>query len=286
METTNYEVKISVVMPIYNTPDEWLKKAIDSILNQTYSNFEFIIIDDGSTNNAPSILKEYQEKDNRITVILGEHKGISAALNKGLKASRGEYIARMDGDDIAFPERFEKQVKFLDENKDVSLCGTQIEKFPKKKISKLPEKVKIIDLIKECLIAHPTVMFRRKDFEKYDLKYDENLQTSEDYDLWAKAVRYLKLVNLKEILLYYRDLPTSNGKLKITSTYDYTIREELINFLSSNKKMQHKLYKLVDDDCCTFKPFDYIFSLKNTHRRGKKYKTLTILGFKIRLWEK
>jgi len=112
METTNYEVKISVVMPVYNTPDEWLKKAIDSILNQTYSNFEFIIIDDGSTNNVPSILKEYQEKDNRIKVILGEHKGISAALNKGLKASRGEYIARMDGDDIAFPERFEKQVKF------------------------------------------------------------------------------------------------------------------------------------------------------------------------------
>ena len=125
--------KISVIMPVYNVNGEWLREAIDSILSQTYTNFELIIIDDGSTNDTPDILAEYVQKDSRIKIVKGEHKGISNALNKGLDVADGEFIARMDGDDISLPERFEKQINYLRQNPDVGIVGTNLVIFPKER---------------------------------------------------------------------------------------------------------------------------------------------------------
>ncbi len=114
--------RITVIMPVYNC-ELYIKEAIDSILNQTFTDFEFLIIDDASTDKTVSIIKEY--KDFRIQLIEKEgNKGISDSLNYGLKVAKGEYIARMDGDDISLPERFVKQVTFLDSNPDVILCGS------------------------------------------------------------------------------------------------------------------------------------------------------------------
>ena len=103
---------ISVLMPVYNTKEEFLRTAIESILNQTFSNFEFIIINDGSTNNAEDVILSY--KDDRIIYLKQENQGIVAALNNGWDRAKGEYIARMDSDDISFPDRFEKQIEYLE----------------------------------------------------------------------------------------------------------------------------------------------------------------------------
>lgn len=194
--------KISVIMPVYNTPEEWLRESIESILNQTYKDFEFLIIDDGSTNNVPEILAEYAEKDSRIKIILGEHKGISNALNKGLELSNGNFIARMDGDDISLPNRFERQIEFLNNNSEISICGTGIKFFPNEKNSYYPDKIGIVELLNFCCIAHPTVMMRKKDLLKYNLKYDESFKSSEDYELWSRAIKYVRLSYLDPVLTY------------------------------------------------------------------------------------
>jgi glycosyltransferase involved in cell wall biosynthesis len=113
--------KVTVLMSVYNG-EEHLREAIDSILNQTYKNFEFLIIDDGSTDGSVNIIRSYL--DPRIRLIKNKKNiGITRSLNKGLKLARGEYIARMDDDDIAFPERLEKQVRFLNEHVNVGLVG-------------------------------------------------------------------------------------------------------------------------------------------------------------------
>jgi glycosyltransferase involved in cell wall biosynthesis len=119
---------ISAVMSVYNESEEYLRKSIESILNQTYTDFEFIIILDNPDNKkARDILKEYENKDDRIVLLENEKNiGLAPSLNRGVKVARGKYIARMDADDIALPQRFEKQVYFLENNPDYAVCFTQV----------------------------------------------------------------------------------------------------------------------------------------------------------------
>ena len=117
-------MKLSVIMPVYNTKEEFLREAVESILNQTYTDYELIIIDDGSTNNVEEVINSY--KDKRIVYIRQENTGIVGALNNGWNHAKGEYIARMDSDDVSYPDRFEKQAMFLDNNPDISLVGGQV----------------------------------------------------------------------------------------------------------------------------------------------------------------
>ena len=117
---------VSVIMSNYNTPESYLREAIESVLNQTYADFELIIIDDCSTDNSLEIIREY--KDERIVVLENkENMGITKSLNRGLSVARGEFVARMDADDICFPKRFEKQVQFLKENPGYIVCGAGAE---------------------------------------------------------------------------------------------------------------------------------------------------------------
>ena len=108
-------------MPVYNTKEEYLREAIESILNQTFTDFEFIIVNDGSTNNAEDVILSY--KDERIVYIKQENQGVSIASNNGWNKAKGEYIARMDSDDVSFPDRLEKQIQFLEDNPEYSLVG-------------------------------------------------------------------------------------------------------------------------------------------------------------------
>ena len=120
-------MKMSVIMPVYNG-EKYLKEAIDSILNQTFSDFEFIIVNDCSSDNTEDIIKSY--KDNRIVYLKNEeNSGVATTLNRGLDIAKGEYIARMDADDISLPKRFEKQVDFMDKNKNCIICGSNTELF-------------------------------------------------------------------------------------------------------------------------------------------------------------
>src|SRR5688572_11299683 len=154
--------KLSVIMPVFNAAP-FLREAIDSILKQTFTDFEFFIFNDGSTDNSGEIITSYS--DRRIIFIDSEiNKGYVFWLNEGLQKSQGEYIARMDADDIAQPERFAKQLEFLDHNKEYVLCGTCYESLPGMQYTRLPItdediKVKLLSVTPFC---HPSVVFRAK----------------------------------------------------------------------------------------------------------------------------
>jgi glycosyltransferase involved in cell wall biosynthesis len=196
--------KITVLMPVYNC-ELYIREAVDSILNQTFTNFEFLIIDDASTDATVAIIKTYN--DPRIQLIeKPKNSGYTNSLNYGLSIAKGEYIARMDGDDISLPERFAKQVAFLDANRDAVLCGALYQIIGTNKICNHPlthEEIKV-KLISGCYIAHPTVMFRKAVFEKNKLEYDPKMEPAEDYDLWSRLVFLGEVANIGEVLLHYR----------------------------------------------------------------------------------
>ena len=144
----------------------------------------------------------------RIVIVNNEtNLGLTRSLNKGIGLSKGEYIARMDADDISQPKRFEKQVAFLDENQDISLCGTQIKEMRTvEQVSNYPlthSEIKF-DLLYYDPFAHPTVMWRKADFEKNSFRYNEEYKTAQDYELWCRVLKKLKAANLNEVLLDYR----------------------------------------------------------------------------------
>lgn len=193
--------KISVIMPVYNTKEEYLREAIESILNQTFTNFEFIILNDGSTDeNVEKVIKSYADK--RIKYLYKENTGIADTLNFGLSQVKGEYVARMDSDDISLPERFKRQVEFLDKNKEFSLVSALYEQFPEYYVPNHPARVGLIDLlVKGCVVAHPLVMFRKQDFQNRCLKYDEKLLCAQDYDKQAYIHSTLGFPRLSSISL-------------------------------------------------------------------------------------
>lgn len=215
LENCKLRPKVSVVLPTFNS-EKYLKEAIDSILNQTFKNFELIIIDDYSTDRTREIIKSY--KDHRIKLIDGDQKGLAAALNKGIRLAQGEYIARMDSDDISLPERFAKQVSFLDQNKSISLLGTWQQHFGLSNwIHKPPEEPDIakMALVFRCDMCHSTVMFRKEDFVKNGFFYPEH-SPQEDFELWGTVIGKLNVSNIPQILGMYRvsnDSITSNKNL-------------------------------------------------------------------------
>lgn len=213
--------KISVIMPVYNTQEEYLRESIESILNQTYKDFEFIIIDDGSTNNAAEVILSYP--DERIKYFKNEiNLGIIKTLNIGLDLVQGEYIARLDSDDISLPERFEKQAKFLDENQDVSILCSWFQWFPKNRIIKAPLKDKEIKeylLINSNVIGHSTVMERHDFIKRNNLKYDDKFNYCEDYQFWLDAIDKANFACIPEILVRYRIHKNSICQKNITTQY-------------------------------------------------------------------
>lgn len=207
--------KVSVILPVYNC-EAFIHQSIRSILDQTYQELEFIIIDDCSTDNTLAIIKRIQ--DDRIKLILKtKNTGYVESLNTGIAEAKGEYIARMDADDISLPERIEKQVVFLDNHKDVAVVATKINLIDYKenqmgdwKNDKLTNTAAdIIDYLpKGNCICHPSIMAKKEVLEYY--KYDTNQYGSEDWDLWLRlTAEGYRIEKLPEVLLYYRTSPTS-----------------------------------------------------------------------------
>lgn len=200
---------VSVIMPVYNAETDTFKIAIESILNQTYKNFEFIIINDGSTNNTEEIILSY--KDKRIRYIKNEENlKIIKTLNKGLELSRGKYIARLDSDDYCDITRLEKQVKYLEENPDIALLGTYFEHVPENRIVRPPSNPKDVKLyLRYCqnCIPHSSAMYRKSILDKYNLKYNECALHAEDYMLWVNISKYAGVAVYPEVLTYYRSSP-------------------------------------------------------------------------------
>lgn len=274
--------KVSVLMPVYNVKEEYLRESIESILNQTFSDFEFIILDDCSTTNIEPIINSYNDK--RIKFFRNEQNlGIAKSRNKLMELAQGEYAALMDNDDISFPQRLEKQVAFLDNNKEISIVSAAYETFPNKTIIKHPLKLGYLDLYRGCLLAHPLVMFRLDDMKKYNLQYDNSYICSQDYELWSRAIRYLKIANLPEVLLKYRVLEESitHKKAALAFEEDTKIKQKMLEFLSADEEIQNKIknlyFPVIKHKKNSF--LQNIFSIRNI----EKHKVLTIFGIKITL---
>ncbi len=197
-------------MSVYNDA-KYLPEALDSILNQTFSDFEFVIINDGSTDGSEVILRNYQNRDQRIRLVSRANTGLIAALNEGLTYTRGKYIARMDSDDFAMPERFAKQVAFLDSHPDHVAVGTRVLMIdPTGAPIRLANTLTTHEEIDGANMAgqygqlsHPAVMFRREAIEKVGV-YREEMLYAEDADLFYRFAEIGKLANLPDVLLKYR----------------------------------------------------------------------------------
>lgn len=195
---------VSVILPVYNC-EMYVRQSVESILTQSYANFELLIIDDASTDETVAIIKSYH--DERIQLIEKQNNsGYINSLNYGLKIAKGKYIARMDGDDVSLPDRFAKQVAFLEADIEVILCGSWFRILGSENVAKLPEchdDIKAHFLRGNC-IAHPSVMMKKKSLDELVLVYDESREPAEDYDLWVRLALRGKLHNLQEVLLNYR----------------------------------------------------------------------------------
>ena len=196
---------VSVVLPVYNG-EKYLAVAIDSILAQTFKNFELIIIDDGSTDGSQQLLKEYEQLDRRVRLILRENRGLATTLNDSIDLAHGVWIARMDQDDIALPHRLERQLEWLNVT-GADISGSWIKRFgtSDKRVLELRQTDEAIKM--EMLFcspfAHPTVMMRTTLVKQ--LGYDSAWEKAEDYDLWERAIEAgWKMTNVPEVLLLYR----------------------------------------------------------------------------------
>ncbi len=188
---------------------------MESVLGQTFGDFELIVINDGSTDGSLEIIKAF--KDGRIKLYNNEkNEGLIFALNKGIELAQGKYIARMDADDICMPERMEEQVKFMEKNPEIGVLGTWTitisgnKKYVGKYYAK-PEEIRA-HLLFNTALAHPSVMIRKEVLS--GLRYDENFKHAEDYDLWARMADTAKFANLPEFLLIHRKHEAS-----VSSTY-------------------------------------------------------------------
>ncbi len=202
---------VSVLMCAYNEPIKWLKESIYSILNQTYSNFEFIIVNDNPQSiELHDFLMTEAQKDARITIITNvENLGLTKSLNVGIKYCHGKYIARMDADDISLPQRLAKQVAFMESNPSVIVCGSRIKYFGQSSLFKSNTVFsRDIDIRGQMLLdsgfVHPSVVIRKEVLDINSIKYDENFRTSQDYKLWFDLSPYGDFANIEEVLLYYR----------------------------------------------------------------------------------
>lgn len=198
---------VSVVMPVYNTAP-YLSASIHSILTQTFQDFEFIIINDGSTDGSGNILDDYQKKDKRIRVLNQGNRGLPVSLKMGCDEATGKYIARMDSDDISLPTRLAQQVNLMESHPEIGVCGTWIKCFGdiEEHIRYLPtesEEIRV-SLLFMSVLAHPTVMMRRDLMIREHLSYRNRFEHAEDYDLWVRFSRCSKMANIPQALLFYR----------------------------------------------------------------------------------
>lgn len=222
--------RVTVLMPVFNA-SRYLREAINSILNQTLTDFEFLIIDDGSTDDSTTIINTYN--DARIRLLVNDqNSGISATLNRGIKEATCNLIARMDADDISYPDRLQKQVEYMEANPDCGLLSSWArvvnDDLTPVRLEKYHHEFYYYNLNFECWIYHPTVIFRRHAVENAGMYSNPY---SEDYDLFWKIAREFRIHNLDEPLIDYRLSSTSLNTITKKTEYDIANRENVLRNL-------------------------------------------------------
>jgi glycosyltransferase involved in cell wall biosynthesis len=229
--------KVTVLLPVYNA-SLFLKEAIESVLAQTFTDFELLIINDGSTDRSEEIILSYS--DSRIRYEKNEtNLRLIATLNKGIDLAKGEFIARMDADDICMPSRLEKQVAYMDANPDVGVLGTWVhtlglEKDYQVRFKQGHDEIRF-RLFLSNYIHHPTVLLRRSVLVDHNVKYGDYLHI-EDYEMWVRMSKYCKIDILPEVLLQYRVHGQNISQLNKEFQQDYSaqIRKMQIDELQVN----------------------------------------------------
>ena len=259
--------KVTVLMPVYNC-ELYVKEAVSSILNQTFADFELLIIDDCSTDATFQICKSLT--DNRIVLIKKDkNSGYTNSLNYGISIAKGQYIARMDGDDISLPERFAKQVAFLDSNPDVAVCGTCYAEIGDRIpifLTQNDDKIRIEFLTANCIV-HPSVMMRSSIFRIFSITYDITMEPAEDYDLWVRIIAYGKIHNLQEVLFNYRVHNNQTSNLNSVSQFEKAeiIRSKMLGYfgVEINKEEKSLYYKFSNSkSILDFNELELVLSLK------------------------
>ena len=197
---------ISVVMPVYNA-GEYVQRSVDSILSQTMRDYEFIILDDSSSDSSGSIIGGFS--DPRIRYVQNERNiGVARTLNKGLSIARGRYIARMDADDFSQPDRFARQFTYLENHQDIDILGSWVWRFDEKKkfLLRFPTGSDTVNayMLFGNPLAHPTVMMRREVLRKAALQYDPDCRAAQDFDLWSRCQECCSMDNIPAPLLGWR----------------------------------------------------------------------------------
>ena len=237
-------------MPAYNA-QKYINEAIESILNQTFKDFEFIIIDDCSTDKTWEIMEDYAKKDSRIVIIKNEKNlKLAETLNKGIEISKGKYIARMDADDRSYPDRLYKQFSFMENNPEIGISGGSMNICDKNLNIKSIRKYNLSDreirknIFKYSPFCHPLVIIKKEVFDKIG-KYDSKFNPAEDYELYFRMGEFYKFGNLDDILLSYRVVEKSmtTGSTKKMELKTIEIRNKYAK--KYNMSFFDKIYNLL-----------------------------------------
>jgi len=238
--------EVSVLVPVYNC-EKFIRESLESILNQTFTNFELIVIDDASTDSTPEIVKSY--KDPRIVFVQKpQNTGYTHSLNTGLQMARGEFIARMDGDDISRSTRLEKQVAYLQSHPDVLLVGSLFSIIGglKPRYSPLSHDSLKVYFLHHNYLQHPTAMMRRKVMDAFNLRYDPGYEPAEDYKLWTEIICRGRVEVLNEVLLDYRmhEAQTSATRSSEQEKQVDRIRLQMVSRLLGENQLDEATTKL------------------------------------------
>lgn len=282
-------------MPVYNG-EKYLRESIDSILSQTFSDFEFIIINDASTDSTEEIINSYN--DDRIVYLKNEQNlGVAGTLNRGLDVAKGEYVARMDADDIAMPKRFEEQVLYMDAHEDVGVCGSNLIIFSDSAEDKAyiysenDNKIRI-DMIFNPAFAHPSVMLRSEIINTHNIRYDISFEKAEDYKMWYDILSKSKGHNVQNPLLRYRHHQSQVTKTNKTEMHIAVskMRKLMYATLCLNTDKYLELYTRICNGERTFSEAEYssarelfalILSSPCDYDKKSLKKTLSFINYAI-----
>lgn len=284
--------KISVLFPVYNTNEAYLREAMESVLSQTFSDFEFIILNDASTDpNVEKTVKSYT--DDRIRYYTNEHNlGISLTRNKLLDLANGEYLAIMDHDDISLPTRFEKQVAYLDSHPNVGVVGCKVKKIPDNHVTRNPtnsDDIKLA-LMRSCAITHSACMIRSDVLKRNNLRYEEKFSPSEDYALFCRLIPLTDFYNIPEVLFLYRWHKTNTSKTQAARMTRCTY--EIQSFVAHDNPVLHDIFMLTAENTIRVRLFHFlpIITIRRQGYRTKVYlfEKIPLLSYKntIKLQEK
>lgn len=249
--------EISVIMPVYNTKEEYLREAIDSILMQSFTNFEFIIVDDCSNEDTKRIIESYS--DRRIRIYHNERNlGVAGSLNQAIRISRGKYIARMDSDDVSVVDRLALQWEYMEKHPEIIVLGGVAKVMGKKELlgcfsKKVRSEIQLELLFNNIKLVHPTVMLRGDAIRSNGLLYNEKM-VAEDYELWTRCIKHGDIVSLPRILLHYRvhesQVTSSKRELIIQGTNEVRLKQ-LIDIGMELNEQEKRMYAELREYRCS-----------------------------------